>query len=96
MMIIFAIGYPLFWNLILRSKIKGKNCFIASYTSILFSNIFTVIEEYYFYALFNALEHICITLGSVLLLAAVLKFTEKNSGNKRESISDEIERGDSL
>ncbi|MBP9022194.1 MAG: hypothetical protein KBH06_03230 [Spirochaetes bacterium] len=78
-MIVFAIGYPLFWNLIVRSKIKGKKYFIAAYTAILFSNIFTVLEEYYFAEIFNALEHISITIGSIFLLVAVVKFTGKEA-----------------
>ena len=71
-MIVFAIGYPLFWNLIIRSKIKGKNYFISAYTAILFSNIFTVAEEYNFSEIFNALEHISITIGAFFLLAGVV------------------------
>jgi hypothetical protein len=89
-MIVFAIGYPLFWNLIIRSKIKGKNFFIAAYTAILFSNIFTVAEEYLFAEIFNALEHVSISIGAVFLLAAVVKFTGKDT-SKDGALSDEKE-----
>jgi hypothetical protein len=78
-MMVFAIGYPLFWNLIIRSKINGKNFFIAAYTAILLSNIFTVAEDYYFAEIFNALEHISIAIGSIFLLVAVVKFTGKEA-----------------
>ncbi len=90
-MIVFAIGYPLFWNLIIRSKIKGKNYFISAYTAILFSNIFTVAEEYNFSEIFNALEHISITIGAFFLLAGVVKFTGKDA-LKDGALSDEKER----
>lgn len=84
-MMVFAIGYPLFWNLIIRSKINGKNFFIAAYTAILLSNIFTVAEEYYFAEIFNALEHISISIGAILLLVAVVKFTGKDIMKERDS-----------
>ncbi|HOU83954.1 MAG TPA: hypothetical protein PK158_03845 [Spirochaetota bacterium] len=95
-MIVFAIGYPLFWNLIIRSKIKGKNYFIAAYTAILFSNVFTVMEEYYFAKIFNALEHISIAIGAVFLLAAVVKFTGKDASKGNVSSDDQEGRGQIL
>lgn len=82
-MAIFIAGVPFFYFILQDSDLQGRIFFMLAYVLLTLSNIFTVLEEFWLNTLFNTLEHIFITLGSISMLVAIIKLTKKN---KPESI----------
>lgn len=81
-MIIFISGLPFFYAIFKDSGLKGKGYFMAAYIVLTLSNCFTVVEEFWMNRLFNFGEHSFITIGSILMLAAVLKMTAAKKPGK--------------
>ena len=71
-MIVFILGTPILAMILRSSRIPGSGLFIAAYTMLTLSNIFTVVEGLWFEALFNILEHVSVFAGSLVLLAALI------------------------
>ncbi len=77
-MVIFIAGYPFFYVILHNMKMKGRLCFLWAYGFLTLSNIATVIEEFWWNAFFNGLEHLFITTGSIMMLIAVTALTERD------------------
>lgn len=76
-MAVFIAGCPFFYLILRDSNLQGRVFFMTAYLLLMFSNIFTVVEEFWLNWFFNLGEHAFITLGSAMLLMAVFKLTEK-------------------
>ena len=76
-LIIFVVGAPFFYSLLRDSDIHGWGYFFLAYVLLTFSNVFTVIEEFWYNAFFNLCEHTFIAFASITLLVAVFKFLKK-------------------
>ena len=87
-MIISFIGLPLFYGMVYSSKMPGTRFFWYAYFALLLSNTFTVIEEYWYYDLFNTLEHVMIIFGSVFIFIAVLRLTTVDAKKESDSFSN--------
>lgn len=79
-LIIFSVSLFLFYRILVGSKIPGKKLLFLSFLVFFLSNIFTVVEGYILYKLFNVLEHVSIFVGSVLLLISVIYILRKKGG----------------
>lgn len=75
-MVVFIIGFPLFTGALRGAELPGSLFFILSYLFLLLSNIFTVIEEFCLYNVFNTLEHLMIAAGALMMLIAVWTLTK--------------------
>lgn len=76
-MIIFIVGLPFYHAMLHRADLPGHRFFMTAFMFLTVSNIFTVIEEFWFNYFFNICEHSFIALGSIMLLIAALKLTKK-------------------
>lgn len=76
-MVIFIAGGPFFYLILWDSNLQGREFFMTAYILLAFSNIFTVVEEFWLNWFFNLCEHAFITMGAAMLLAAVMKLTAK-------------------
>lgn len=63
-LMIFLIGFPLFWGVLRNAKLPGARWFLLTYFFMLCSNIFTVLEEFAWNTLFNTLEHASLCAGA--------------------------------
>ncbi|MCG6908525.1 MAG: hypothetical protein LJE94_00205 [Deltaproteobacteria bacterium] len=77
-MVIFIAGGPFFYVVLRSSELPGRRYFMGAYVFLLLSNIFTVVEEFWLNSFFNTCEHVSIALGSVGMLATVVKLTRKS------------------
>ena len=75
MMCIFIVGLPLFDGLLRDSELIGAPFFLLSYLLLFFTNIFTVVEEFWLNTFFNFCEHAFITASSILLFIAIFRMT---------------------
>lgn len=82
LMVMFIAGCPFFYFMLRGTNIQGRTYFMVSYGLLTLSNIFTVVEEFYLNALFNACEHLFITLGSITMFIAVIKLTGVNNHDR--------------
>jgi len=89
-MIIFIASGPFFYFILRDLDLQGRNCFIGAYVFLTLSNTFTVLEEFWFNFFFNACEHLSITIGSIMLLVAVIKLTSINKSRNNFRISDDL------
>lgn len=85
-MIIFISGLPFFYALLRDCDLEGRLYFGTGYILLTLSNIFTVIEEFWLYAFFNASEHACIAGGAFMMFIAILKMV-KACRDKRRNIT---------
>jgi len=67
-LIVYIAGLVFLSSPLRELELPGKNILFVALIAFLFSNIFTVVEEYILNAFFNHLEHLFIFIGSVLLL----------------------------
>ena len=74
-MAIFIAGLPVFYFILKDSDLRGRRFFILACISLTLSNIFTVVEEFWLNAFFNGCEHLFITIGSIMMFAAIMKMT---------------------
>lgn len=81
-LVISLAGIPLLAVMLHGQEIGGRNYFFASYLCFVCSNVFTVIETYFFYDTMNLLEHLSITCGAVNLLLGVIRFIQKEKDNE--------------
>lgn len=84
-MIIYIIGVPIFIGVIRSANLPGAVVFISAYVCLLLSNIFTVLEEFWFAAQFNFLEHVSITISAVLFFAAIGRLLASRSRKNRSA-----------
>lgn len=80
-MVIFIIGVPLMIITLRDSHLPENRLFITAYIFLVFSNLFTVIEEVMFNTLFNFLEHLFITIASIIILVAVSRLTSRKNSS---------------
>lgn len=78
-MCIFIAGIPLYYGLLHDSELPGADFFLLTYLLLFASNVFTVVEEFWFNAFFNGCEHAFITLSAVTMLVAVVKMTARDA-----------------
>ena len=88
MMVIFIIGVPLIIVTLRDTHLPESRLFITAYLFLVFSNIFTVLEGVCFESLLNFLEHLFVTIASIIILVAVCRltsviFSENDSTSKR-------------
>ena len=76
-MVIFLIGIPIILYTLRDSELPEHRFFMAAYLSLVLSNIFTVLEEFWLTSFFNFLEHLFITFASVAFLMAVIRMTSR-------------------
>jgi len=81
---VFLAGIFLYWRLLKDSALPGRHLFFVAFLFFLVSNIATVVEEFLLYRFFDMLEQICITGGSLFLLAGILKLTAPPPEDKSE------------
>ena len=74
---IFIAGVPFFYALLRDSGIHGWGYFFTAYLLLTFSNVFTVVEGFWYSAFFNLCENSFISFASITLLIAVIKFIKK-------------------
>jgi hypothetical protein len=74
-MSIFIAGLPFFIILLRDPELKGHSWFLTAYISLMFSNIFTVAEEFCCNYFFNFCEHLFIALSSFFMVIAILQFS---------------------
>ena len=89
-MVIFIVGCPFFYFMLRDSDLRGRKFFKLAYVLLTLSNIFTVVEEFWLYSLFNTCEHLCITIASIMMLVAVIKLTATNTPRNISQISDNL------
>jgi len=82
---VFLAGIFLYWRLLRDSALPGRHLFLTAFLFFLVSNIATVVEEFLFYNFFDMLEQICITGGSLFLLAGILKLTARRPEDRTEN-----------
>ena len=88
-MVIFLVGVPFVYVMLRGSDMRGREFFMLAFFFLTLSNIFTVAEEFWFNALFNMFEHLSITIGSAMMLVAMLKLTSKSKPGGTLSASDD-------
>ena len=76
-MVIFLIGVPIILFTLHESDLPEHRFFMAAYILLAFSNIFTVVEEFWLGAFFNFLEHLFITIASFVFFIAVIRMTSR-------------------
>lgn len=89
-MAIFITGGPFFYFILRDSELQGRRFLMWAYALLTIANISTVVEEFWLNFLFNTCEHSCIALGSIMILAAVIKLTKKNQPNNIPRMSNDV------
>lgn len=93
-LVIFIIGIPLVIVTLRDSHLPESRLFITAFIVLVFSNIFTVVEGFYFENLFNLLEHSFITIASIIIMIAVVRLislkksisiTQTDSNSRKEN-----------
>ena len=83
-MLLFVAGAPIFISILKKRYIPEHRLFLLSYLFLMFSNIFSVVEEFWFECLFNPLEHLFITFAAVSMLTTVVRLSNPKN-TKRSS-----------
>lgn len=89
-MTIFIAGSPFFYFVLRDSDLRGRNYFMYAFLSLVFSNIFTVIEEFGMYTFFDTCEHVFITIASIMMFIAVFKMTSTNQQKAIHQVTDKV------
>ncbi len=76
-LIMYSAGFPLCIVLFKGAKLPGAMLFLLAYTSLLLSNIFTVLEGFCLASLFDFLEHFFVTTGAFCIFFAVRELIQK-------------------
>jgi len=82
-MIIYIIGVPLFIGVLRSADLPGAGFFISAYVCLLLSNIFTVLEGFWFAAQCNFIEHASITCSAVFFYIAIDRLLANRSRKTR-------------
>lgn len=77
-LILFVIALPVLIFLYKSTPMPGAKYFLVAYICLILSNIFTVIEAWYFFDFFNTLENIFITICSIFFFVFIWKLTNRS------------------
>ena len=91
-MCLFFAGLPFFYRLLKDPSLEGGTCFLAGYVSLICSNTFTVIEEFFLNRFFNICEHLFISVGAILFLIAVIRLTSLQEPKTGKATKNDAEQ----
>lgn len=74
-MVLFIVGIPFFPVILRGARLPEYRLFILCYLLLTLSNVFTVVEEFWFGKIFNMLEHLFIACTAICMCVAVFRLT---------------------
>lgn len=83
-LIVFLVALPICIILFKSAQLPGDKYFFLAFVSLLASNLFTVLEAWFFPAALNLLEQFSITLSAFFFLLAMRIFIRERVANNDE------------